>query len=115
MTSPQKPQNLHDKYHAHVYFDQSSLEMATVLSETITEKFGLHVGRVHQKPVGPHTKWSFQILFFREDFDALIPWLDSVRGELSVLVHADTGDDLIDHTTYAYWLGKQVPLNLDGF
>jgi len=27
-------------------------------------------------------------------------------------VHALTGDDLADHTTYAYWLGDAVELDL---
>jgi hypothetical protein len=26
-----------------------------------------------------------------------------------------TGDDLADHTTHAYWLGKEWPLNLEMF
>ncbi|WP_413616362.1 DOPA 4,5-dioxygenase family protein [Halomonas cupida] len=28
--------------------------------------------------------------------------------------HALTGDDLADHTKYAYWLGDSVEVNLDG-
>ncbi len=36
------------------------------------------------------------------------------RGGLSVLVHALTGDDIADHTQYAYWLGDSVEINLEG-
>ncbi|MGF1683841.1 DOPA 4,5-dioxygenase family protein [Photobacterium minamisatsumaniensis] len=106
---------MHDQYHAHVYFDKDSLVVATKLCNEAGEKFGLKVGRVHQKAVGPHTKWSCQILFGNESFDDLIPWLDTRRQNLSVLVHGVTGDDLADHTKYAYWLGDSVELDLSGF
>ncbi|NMP17719.1 DOPA 4,5-dioxygenase family protein [Thalassotalea sp. Y01] len=115
MTNSKYPINIHDKYHAHVYFDETSLDLASDLHKQVAENFALPVGRIHQKPVGPHTKWSFQILFGQNDFDEVVPWLDAHRGDLSVLVHADTGNDAIDHTEYAYWLGEAVKINLNGF
>ncbi|CAM3472801.1 DOPA 4,5-dioxygenase family protein [Parendozoicomonas haliclonae] len=108
------PVNIHKVYHAHVYFDQSTLAFATELCEQAGQKFGLKVGRVHQKNVGPHTRWSCQILFTFKDFEPFIPWLDANRDGLSVLVHGVTGDDLKDHTDYAYWLGEAVEVNLEG-
>ena len=110
-----RPVNQHKAYHAHVYFDQSSLEFATQLCHQAGEQFGLKVGRVHQRPIGPHTRWSCQIIFGAKSFDTFIPWLDQQRAELSVLVHALTGNDLADHTEYAYWLGDPVPLDLSMF
>ncbi len=59
--------------------------------------------------------WSCQITFGHKDFDALIAWLDEHRQGLTVLVHGLTGDDLRDHTNYAYWLGEPKPLNLAQF
>lgn len=113
MNSPKRPVNIHKGYHAHVYFDQQTLDFASKLCAQAGEKFGLKVGRVHQKPVGPHTQWSCQITFSHKSFDEFIPWLDTHRQNLSVLVHALTGDDLADHTEYAYWLGDDVALNLE--
>lgn len=115
MTSINRPINVHKQYHAHVYFDKETLPFASELCTLAGKKFGLRVGRVHQKLVGPHTMWSCQILFRHKEFDAFIPWLDDKRGGLSVLVHAVSGDDLIDHTKYAYWLGDAVALDLTGF
>lgn len=114
MSNPKRPVNIHKGYHAHVYFDQETVDFASRLCSEAGEKFGLKVGRVHQKLVGPHTRWSCQITFSHKSFDAFIPWLDEHRGGLSVLVHALTGDDLEDHTKYAYWLGDRVELNLEG-
>lgn len=115
MNSPKRPINIHNQYHAHVYFDEDTLRFASGLCMEAGEKFALKVGRVHLKPVGPHTKWSCQVLFTNTDFDRFVPWLDEQRGDLSVLIHGSTGDALIDHTEHAYWLGEEVELDLRGF
>ncbi len=107
-----RPVNIHDNYHAHVYFNAETIDYASQFFASAGEKFGLKVGRVHRKRVGPHTEWSCQVLFTSKEFDQLIPWLEEKRNGLSVLVHGDTGNDLRDHTEYAYWLGKPVELNL---
>ena len=110
-----RPTNDYDHYHAHVYFNESSLEHASSICHKAGELFGLKVGRVHQKPVGPHPCWSCQITFDKAQFDLLIPWLEENRQTLTVFVHALTGNDLQDHTEHASWLGKSVPLKLSVF
>lgn len=109
------PVNRHKAYHAHIYFDENTVGRIPGLCDRIAERFGLKVGRIHQKLVGPHPRWSVQILFTHRDFDAFIPWLDEQRDGLDVLVHGVTGDDYKDHTDYAYWLGKPVQLDLSIF
>ncbi|KJY84918.1 4,5-dioxygenase [Vibrio galatheae] len=106
------PKNNHKHYHAHVYFDQASRELAKQIRAEAQTRFTVPVGRFHEKLVGPHTMWSFQIAFTCDDFDAVVSWLDKVRNKLSVLVHADTGNDIQDHTQFAYWLGEPVEINL---
>ena len=115
MTEIKRPINIHKNYHAHVYFDSQTLQFASNLCEQAGKLFDLKVGIVHQKPVGPHPKWSCQISFSDKNFDQLIPWLSDNRNGLTVFVHAQTGDDLKDHTDYAYWLGDNVQLNLSIF
>ena len=110
-----RPVNVYEKYHAHVYYDETSSEFAKNLCEEIGDRFGLPVGRFHDKPVGPHPRWSCQISFESKDFDSLIPWLDQARNELTVLVHGLSGNDLLDHTEHAYWLGEELELKLDIF
>ena len=110
-----RPENLHPHYHAHVYFDETSTAQARALCEGAAQKFGVAMGRVHEKLVGPHPRWSCQLAFDSAAFDALVPWLDAHRGGLTILVHADTGDDLEDHTTHAAWLGEPAELDLSHF
>lgn len=107
-----RPTNSYDHYHAHVYFNENSVTKAASMCQKAGELFGVKVGRVHQKLVGPHPRWSCQLAFDKAQFDELIPWLDNHRGELTVLVHALTGSDLEDHTEHASWLGEPIPLNL---
>lgn len=112
MTEIKRPVNSHKAYHAHVYFDEESKIMANKLCLEVAGKFNLKIGRFHEKLVGPHPRWSCQITFSTRDFDDLIPWLDEKREGLTILVHALTGDDLLDHTEFAYWLGDPVALDL---
>ncbi|MBV0932117.1 DOPA 4,5-dioxygenase family protein [Marinobacterium weihaiense] len=109
------PVNRHADYHAHLYFDADTLAHVQVLCERISREFGLKVGRIHQKPVGPHTRWSVQVMFTAADFDCFIPWLEAQRGPLDVLVHGVTGDEYRDHTDHAYWLGTPAALDLSIF
>lgn len=110
-----RPTNVYARYHAHVYFDEASVEQAEALCRSAAERFGVAMGRVHRKPVGPHPRWSCQLAFDRTQFDLLIPWLDENRKGLTILVHGLTGDDLADHTTHAAWLGEPATLKLDVF
>ena len=73
------------------------------------------IGRFHEKPVGPHPHWSFQMAFGADSFERVIAWLESKRGGLDVLVHGETGDDYADHTAHAMWLGIDAPLDLSAF
>lgn len=115
MTPVPRPRNLHPRYHAHVYFDARTLAQARDLCRRASALFAVPMGRVHEKPVGPHPHWSCQLSFDAAQFDRLIPWLDQHRGGLSILVHADGGHPLEDHTTHAYWLGEPAELNLSVF
>jgi DOPA 4,5-dioxygenase len=112
---PKRPENTHERYHAHVYFDESSVERAAALCLNAWQACHIGLGRLHRKPVGPHPLWSCQLSFDSAEFDRIVTWLDRHRGELDILVHPLTGDDLADHSEHATWLGHEVPLNLSMF
>ena len=99
-------------YHAHVYFDEASVEQARALRERVSEEFDYAVGRFHQKNVGPHPRWSFQIAVKAGEFGTLVPWLALNRNGLTVFVHGLSGQDMYDHTELVMWLGDSVELNL---
>jgi DOPA 4,5-dioxygenase len=99
-------------YHAHVYFDAADREQAHLLCEAAGRAFGVTVGRMHDKPVGPHPRGSCQLAFGADKFAAVIPWLIVNRNGLTVFAHAETGDTLKDHTEHVLWLGPSEPLNL---
>ena len=98
-----------EKFHCHIYFEQSSLDFAKELYQKAKlELSDLYVGTFHEKLVGPHLKWNFMIGFTSNDFLRLNRWVMLNRGELECLVHADTGYDLIDHTQRCYWYGNNI-------
>jgi aromatic ring-cleaving dioxygenase len=107
-------------YHAHVYFDAGSREAARRIRDGVTARFaapdrGAVVGRWHERTVGPHPRWSFQVAFGPALFDSLVPWLLLNREDLTVFIHPNTGDALADHTEHAAWLGPSVALDIDFF
>lgn len=107
---------LPQSYHAHLYFDEVSKERAFALRSQISESFpGVEVGRFHEKPVGPHPIGSCQIAFEASLFGTFVPWLMVHRGDITVFLHAETGDDLVDHRDHALWLGTQMPIKLELF
>ncbi|HJS33433.1 MAG TPA: DOPA 4,5-dioxygenase family protein [Alphaproteobacteria bacterium] len=100
-------------YHAHVYFDAATRDRAWTLRETIAKTFDIPVGRFHERPVGPHPRWSYQIAFAPERFGTIVPWLMLNRAGLTVFIHPETGDELGDHVERALWLGEMLELYLD--
>ena len=99
-------------YHAHIYFDAATRESAERLCQTAGRTFKLTVGRMHDKPVGPHPRGSCQLAFDKDEFAKVMPWLIENRGGLTVFAHAETGDAIKDHTDHVIWLGPSEPLNL---
>lgn len=100
-------------YHAHVYYQsEEQRALAAEIRESIAARFDVELGRWRDQPVGPHPQPMYQVAFGKTLLPELLPWLMSVRGSLSILVHCTTGQsDLLDHTAGAIWLGAPLELN----
>ena len=101
-------------WHAHVYFDIASRDAAKALRDVIAVQFGdrVAIGRFHERPVGPHPRWSYQIGFAPAEFAAVAGWLALNHGALDVFMHPNTGDQLRDHRDSAIWIGRSHELDL---
>ena len=103
-------------YHIHVYYDASTKPKAQALRAKLEAAFPDAVyGRWHDKPVGPHPEWSFQVHFQVALFSQIVPYTALERDGLTVLVHPNTGNDLADHGEYALWMGSMPALKLSIF
>jgi len=112
-----RPPSLISSWHAHVYFDRSTRDAAWALRETIGRELAgaVELGRFHEKPVGPHPKWSYQLAIPPAAVAQVLGWLALNHGALDVFVHPNTGDELRDHRDCALWLGRSHALNLAAF
>lgn len=105
---------IHD-FHAHLYFDPEEVERARAVAEAAHERFGVAVGHFHQRPVGPHPRGSVQLTVPTDQFGDVAQWLTLNRNGLTVFVHAETGDDVADHTRHVVWFGPSEQLDLSIF
>jgi len=53
--------------------------------------------------------------FPRSDFGEFAAWVVFNRRNLTIFAHAETGDDLADHTAHVIWFGPSEPLNISIF
>ncbi len=105
-------------YHAHVYYDAASKQTAATLRDALERTFDNHrgdirMGRWHDRPVGPHPCWSYQIAFAPALFGEIVPWLALNRAGLVIFLHPETGDVLADHVDHALWMGERMDLDLE--
>ncbi|KAK4684326.1 hypothetical protein P7C73_g5858, partial [Tremellales sp. Uapishka_1] len=118
----------------HIYYMPSNpnhIQHAKDLHEAVRREFPeLRVYRFWDKPVGPHVCQTqcvivgptdaakptpmFEVnVFDPHQLGALLSFFVAKRGPCSVLIHPNTGDDVVDHTTHATWLGERMPLDVD--
>jgi hypothetical protein len=71
-------------WHAHVYFDAASRDAAWALRERIEKSFDIEMGRFHEKPVGPHPMFSYQVAFKNDKLAPLIAWLTAISSCSSI-------------------------------
>ena len=55
----------------------------------------------------------YQVKFLPNQFAKVVPWLMLNHEGLDILIHPETGDDVIDHTDHALWLGEKLELNIE--
>ncbi|SNS52588.1 DOPA 4,5-dioxygenase [Noviherbaspirillum humi] len=109
------PHTAISEFHAHVYYDAASLQQARALCEEAARRFGIAMGRMHERPVGPHPDWSCQLSFGPGQFGDVMSWLALNRNGLVVFTHPVTDDVLADHRDHAIWMGAVRPLDLRQF
>ncbi|MEM6310103.1 MAG: DOPA 4,5-dioxygenase family protein [Pseudomonadota bacterium] len=103
------------EYHGHIYFDEATKAQAEQLCLKARDMFGVSMGRMHDRPVGPHPMGSCQLGATPEQFAKLLPWLALNHAGLIVFCHPSTGDHLADHRDHAIWIGAGLELNLAVF
>jgi len=102
-------------FHVHFYFDADEIPHAKAVVGKLAERFDLPVGHFHPGPVGPHPRGSVQVTVPPKQFGEVAQWLALNREGLTIFAHANTGEDLPDHTDHVIWFGPSEALNLSLF
>jgi aromatic ring-cleaving dioxygenase len=102
-------------FHAHIYYDPEQVELARQLAAAVQARFPIALGHFHLEPVGPHPRGSVQLTVPRDAFGDVAQFLALNRAGLTVFAHAETGNDLADHTQHVIWFGASESLDLSIF
>lgn len=102
-------------YHFHLYFSPEQFDLASEIANKLATTFKVPVGRVWDRPVGPHPVNSCQITVKREQFEEIAAWLLKNRQGLDVFIHPEGDDDLVDHRDHIMWIGRSYEIKLDIF
>ena len=86
--------------------------VAGYLDVAARDRFGVVMGRMHERPVGPHPRWSCQLAVPVESIGELIGWLALECKGLTIFIHAEAGDVIADHTEHTMWMGEMLALDL---
>lgn len=118
VNSKMMPKDFPRQFDAHVYFTEETRLDAIRFRDLMRTTFAdqtVFVGELIDRPIGPHLQPMWEANFPKELFTDIVLWLMHNRGNLTVLVHELSGDDLWDHTVGALFLGAPAPLTLDIF
>ena len=85
------PEALHG-YHAHIYYNDETFPIATKLRDTLATDFPVQIGR-NAGIAGPHPVPQIQIIFKKDAFQSVVPWLMLNREGLDILVHPLSDDE----------------------
>jgi aromatic ring-cleaving dioxygenase len=102
-------------FHAHIYYDPGQVEQAKQLAAAAQARFPIAVGHFHLRPVGPHPRGSVQLTVPAHRFGDVAQFLALNRAGLTVFAHAETGNDLADHSEHVIWFGPSEELDLSIF
>ncbi|THU91423.1 hypothetical protein K435DRAFT_727291 [Dendrothele bispora CBS 962.96] len=109
------------EWHFHIYFHQKNADehhAALELRDAVLRlrREGAFVAvplfRVNTEPVGPHPIGSYEIWVPTETFASVFSYLCLNRGDLSILIHPLTREEVRDHELRCAWLGPSYPLDL---
>lgn len=103
-------------FHAHVYYDWEHRDQALELQARLKaacRDLG-HLVEIYplvDRLVGPHLWPMFEIEFSGQLYEPMTAYLEDNHGELPVLVHPLTHDEIANHGTLARWIGDELPIN----
>lgn len=100
------------EFHAHVYFTPATRAQAASIRQRLVENPALTVYSLADGPRGPHLVTMFGVDIPKPHLPEVLGFLMLNHGDLPVLIHPVTANEVEDHTIHALWLGPPQPLDL---
>ncbi len=100
-------------WHCHIYFMPEQRDVAVRLNDGIQDRLPIWDYRWLDKSNVLHPLPMFRFQFRREDLAEFLEYITLNREDLSILVHAITGDDVVDHSENVMWVGPPLKLDID--
>lgn len=79
---------------------------------TSTQLVGCRLNKVNFGPRSPHPIGSYETCCNASTINAAQSFFMKNHGNLSILLHPLTRNEVLDHTSHAMWLGKDMPLDI---
>lgn len=95
-------------HHFHVYYNEDTKQAALDLYALLKDSYpDLHLGRMHDRAVGPHPMGSFEVDVPVTSYDHIYNFLQENHDNLTVMIHPVTGNDIEDHKEENIkWIGQ---------
>ncbi|KAJ3012360.1 hypothetical protein HKX48_006324 [Thoreauomyces humboldtii] len=110
------------EWHMHLYWFQTNDQQkqeALAIRQAILDMakkdpsfIAVPLATTNHQPRGPHPCGSFETWVPIESFAKVHAWFTMNRGELSVLIHPLTREEILDHTVRATWMGPSFPVDI---
>ena len=102
-------------YHFHLYYEIKDITLAAELRTKFSQDFDVEVGRLWNRPVGPHPVGSCQVKVPIELFEKVSAWFLKKRNGVDLFIHPISRDDIAYHKYKIMWIGKSYKLNTEFF
>jgi aromatic ring-cleaving dioxygenase len=84
-------------WHCHIYLTPERRDHAVWMNDAIQDRFPIWDYRWLDKSNVLHSLPMFRFQFRPEDMSGFLEFVTLNRRDLSILIHAITGDDIVDH------------------
>ena len=102
-------------YHFHLYYEIKDITLSAKLRTKFSQAFDVEVGRLWDRPIGPHPVGSCHVKVPIKLFEKVSAWFLKNRNGVDLFIQPISEDDIADYKDNIMWIGKSYKLNTEFF